>query len=574
MGTTETTAPRAPALIANGGRPEVVMRGVPDRPTGWTSWLTTTDHKRIGILYLYTTFLFFILGGVEALMMRLQLAQPNNTLLEPKTYDQLVTMHGTTMIFLFVVPVLAGFANYMVPLMIGARDMAFPRLNALSYWIFLAGGIVFYASVFFTPPSAGWTSYAPLSDNAFLPDNGIDAWILLIHLTGISSLLGAINFTATIHNMRAKGMGWGRMPLFIWTVLVYSYLLILALPAIAAAVTMLLTDRHFGTAFFDNTGGGDPMLWQHLFWFFGHPEVYIMILPVFGMISEILPVFARKPIFGYKAIAASSAAITFLSMLVWAHHMFATPTANVVLAFFMISSFAIAIPTGIKVFNWLATLWRGTIVFKTPLYFAAGFLSMFVIGGISGVILAIFPVDWYFNDTYFVVAHIHYVLFGGSVFGILGGLYYWFPKMSGRMLSEGLGKLSFWLVFVGFNTTFLIQHSLGLEGMPRRIYRYPDHGDWPIFNLISTVGSFILGIGILVTVVNVLISVRNGKRAGNDPWQGNTLEWFTQSPPPENNFDVVPRVRSVEPMKDIRRDVARAGRSEETVAQPATTGAT
>jgi cytochrome c oxidase subunit I len=573
MATTEAAA-RSRDAATNGGRPEIVVRGIPERPTGWTSWLTTTDHKRIGALYLYTTFLFFILGGVEALMMRLQLAQPDNTLLEPRTYNELVTMHGTTMVFLFVVPVLAGFANYMIPLMIGARDMAFPRLNALSYWVFLGGGIVFYTSLFFTPPSAGWTSYAPLSDNAFLPDNGIDAWILLIHLTGISSLLGAINFTATIHNMRAKGMGWGRMPIFVWTVLVYSYLLILALPAIAAAVTMLLTDRHFGTTFFDNTGGGDPMLWQHLFWFFGHPEVYIMILPVFGMISEILPVFARKPIFGYRAVVASAVAISFLGMLVWAHHMFATPTANVVLAFFMLSSFAIAVPTGIKIFNWLATLWRGTIVFKTPLYFAAGFLSMFVIGGISGVILAIFPVDWYFNDTYFVVAHIHYVLFGGSVFGIFAGLYYWFPKMSGRMLSEGLGKLSFWLMFAGFNMTFLIQHSLGLEGMPRRIYRYPDYSNWGAFNLISTIGSFILGIGVIVTVVNVLLSVRAGKRAGNDPWQANTLEWFTQSPPPENNFDIVPRVRSVEPMKDIRRDVARAGKSSETVAQPATTGAT
>jgi cytochrome c oxidase subunit 1 len=567
-----TTRPRL--ATSNGASPEIVVRGIPERATGWTSWLTTTDHKRIGLLYLYTTFLFFILGGAEALLMRLQLAQADNNLLEPKTYNELVTMHGTTMVFLFVVPVLAGFANYLLPLMIGARDMAFPRLNALSYWLFLGGGIVFYASVFFSPPQAGWTSYAPLSDNAFLPNNGIDAWILLIHLTGISSLLGAINFTATIHNMRAKGMGWGRMPIFVWTVLVYSYLLILALPAIAAAVTMLLTDRHFGTAFFDNTGGGDPLLWQHLFWFFGHPEVYIMILPVFGMISEILPVFARKPIFGYKAVVASAVAISFLGMLVWAHHMFATPTANVVLAFFMLSSFAIAIPTGIKIFNWLATLWRGTIVFKTPLFFAAGFLSMFVIGGISGVILAIFPVDWYFNDTYFVVAHIHYVLFGGSVFGIFAGLYYWFPKMSGRMLSEGIGKASFWLMFVGFNLTFLVQHSLGLEGMPRRIYRYPDYSNWPTLNLISTIGSFILGIGVLVTVANVLISVRNGKRAGNDPWQANTLEWFTQSPPPENNFDIVPRVRSVEPMKDIRRDVARAGRSSESVAQPATTGAT
>ncbi|MEA2478739.1 MAG: cytochrome c oxidase subunit, partial [Thermoleophilaceae bacterium] len=431
---------------------------------------------------------------------------------------------------------------------------------------------VFYASLFFTPPSAGWTSYAPLSDNAFLPDNGIDAWIFLIHLTGISSLIGAINFVATIHNMRAKGMGWGRMPLFVWSILVYAYLIVLALPAIAAAVTMLLTDRHFGTSFFDPTGGGDPMLWQHLFWFFGHPEVYIMVLPAFGMISEILPVFARKPIFGYKAIAASTAAIAFLSMLVWAHHMFATPTGTVVLAFFMLSSFAIAVPTGIKIFNWLATLWRGTLVMKTPLYFSVGFLATFVIGGISGVILAIFPVDWQLTDTYFVVAHFHYVLFGGTVFALFAGLYYWFPKMSGRMMSEGLGKVSFWLMFIGFNLTFLIQHSAGLSGMPRRIYTYPETAGWSTYNLISTIGSFILAIGVLVTCVNALISVKNGKKAGNDPWKGNTLEWFTQSPPPENNFDVVPRVRSVEPMKDIRREVQRGSEPAGSVAQPLASG--
>jgi cytochrome c oxidase subunit 1 len=457
--------------------------------------------------------------------------------------------------------------------MIGARDMAFPRLNALSYWLFLFGGIAFYSSLFFTPPGAGWTAYAPLSDNAYMQDNGVDAWIFMIHLTGISSLVGAINFTATIHNMRAKGMGWGRMPLFVWSILIYSYLLILALPAIAAAVTMLLTDRHFGTSFFDPTGGGDPLLWQHLFWFFGHPEVYIMVLPAFGIVSEVLPVFARKPIFGYKAIAASTAAIAFLSLLVWAHHMFATPMGTVVLAFFMLSSFAIAVPTGIKIFNWIATLWRGQIVFKTPLYFVAGFLGTFVLGGVTGIIVAIFPVDWQLHDTYFVVAHFHYVLMGGTTFAIIGGLYYWFPKMSGKLMSETLGKLSFWLMFVGFWLTFLVQHSLGMEGMPRRIYRYPDSAGWGTQNLVSTIGAFILGTGVLVTMINVIISLKNGKKAGNDPWKGNTLEWFTSSPPPENNFDEIPRVRSAEPMKDIRREVLRgAGDPAGSVAQPVAPG--
>ncbi len=548
--------------------PEVTLRQIKEPQTGWLSWLTTTDHKKIGIMYLVATFMFFILGGVEALLMRLQLAVSDNTLVNPHTYDALLTMHGTTMVFLFIVPVLAGFGNYLVPLMIGARDMAFPKLNALSFWLFIFGGLVFYASLFFDPPGAGWTSYAPLSDDAYLQSGGIDAWIFLVHLTGLGSLVGAINFVATIHNMRAKGMGWGRMPLFVWAILIYSFMLILALPSIAAAVTMLLTDRHFGTAFFDTTGGGDPLLWQHLFWFFGHPEVYIMILPAFGIISEILPVFARKPMFGYKAMAAALAAIAFLGMLVWAHHMFTTPTATVVLVFFMLSSFAIAVPTGIKIFNWIATLWRGSIVFKTPLYFAAALPALFVIGGISGVLLAIFPVDWQLHDTYFVVAHLHYVLFGGTVFGIFAGLYYWFPKMSGRMLSEGLGKLSFWVMFAGFNLTFLVQHSAGLSGMPRRIYRYPEAAGWEGFNFISTVGSFLLGIGVLITVVNVIRSLKKGRRAGNDPWQGNTLEWFTQSPPPENNFDVVPLVRSVEPMKDIRREVEKSTAAEGSVAQP------
>jgi cytochrome c oxidase subunit I len=550
-------------------RPEIVMHGLKDRPKGWLEWLTTTDHKKIGILYIVATFVFFIVGGVEALVMRLQLAQPDNTLVDPETYNGLVTVHGTTMVFLFMVPVLAGFGNYLVPLMIGARDMAFPRLNALSFWLLATGGIVFYASFFFEPPQAGWTMYPPLSDDVFSASGGVDAWIMMIHLTGISSILGAINFVATIHNMRARGMSWGRMPLFVWSILIYSYLLIAALPAVAAAVTMLLTDRNFGTAFFDPTAGGDPLLWQHLFWFFGHPEVYIMVLPVFGMVSEILPVFARKPIFGYKAIAASTVAIAFLGLLVWAHHMFTTPTATVVLAFFMLSSFTIAVPTGIKIFNWIATLWRGSIMMRTPLYFAAALPALFTIGGISGIMLAIFPVDWYLHDTYFVVAHFHYVLFGGAVFGLFGGLYYWFPKMTGRLMSEAAGKVSFWLMFVGFNVTFFVQHSAGLSGMPRRIYDYDESLGVTAFNLISTIGAFILGVGVVISLVNAVWSIKRGKRAGHDPWQGNTLEWFTSSPPPVNNFDVVPRVRSVEPMKDIRREVAAGAKPAETVAQPA-----
>jgi cytochrome c oxidase subunit 1 len=369
--------------------------------------------------------------------------------------------------------------------------------------------------------------------------------------------------------MRAPGMGWGRMPLFVWTILIYSYLLILALPSAAAAVTMLLTDRHFNTGFFDaTTPEGDPILWQHLFWFFGHPEVYIMILPAFGIISEVIPVFARKPIFGYKAIAASTAGIAFLGLLVWAHHMFTVPTSTVLLAFFMLASFTIGVPTGIKILNWVATLWGGNLVMKTPLYFAVGLIGNFLLGGVTGIILAVFPVDWQLHDTYYVVAHFHYVLMGGSVFGIFCGIYYWFPKMAGRMLSEGLGKLSFWLMFVGFNLTFLIQHSAGMSGMPRRIYDYPEATGWEWMNVVSTVGSYMLGLGVMVTAWNVLISLRKGRKAGNDPWSGNTLEWFTQSPPPDNNFDAVPRVRSVEPMRDIRREIASKTKPAETVSQP------
>lgn len=520
---------------------------------GLLAWVASIDHKQIGIMYLTATLFFFLVGGIEALLMRIQLARPENDFISSEVFNQLFTMHGTTMIFFVVMPFLIGIGVYLVPLMIGARDMAFPRLNALSYWLFVLGGLLLYFS-FFTQsgaPDVGWFAYTPLSEKPFTLNKGPTYWALGLLATGIGSVASGLNNIVTIITLRTPGLTMRRLPLFVWMILVTSFLLIFVMPIITSAFAMLLLDRLLGATFFMPATGGSAILYQHFFWGFGHPEVYILILPAFGIISEVIPVFSRKPIYGYEFVAGSTVAIGLLSLGVWAHHMFAVGLGNVFNAFFAIASMLIAIPTGIKVLNWTATMWGGKIHLATPMLFAVTFLIEFVVGGLSGVAIASPPIDWQATDTYFIVAHFHYTLFGGSLFAIFAGVYYWFPKMSGRMPSERLGKWHFWLTVIGFNLTFLVQHLLGLMGMPRRVYTYHDLPYWGDMNLISTVGSLILGLSVIVFVWNIIASLRSGTPAGNNPWKAWTLEWATTSPPPVHNFDLVPPVNSRRPLWDL-----------------------
>jgi cytochrome c oxidase subunit I len=549
----EDTARRGLVTVAPA---PIVSRPYPARRTTkgavFLSLLRTTDHKVIGRMYLVTSFVFFIAGGVMALLMRAELARPGLQYLSQEQYNQLFTMHGTVMLLLFATPLVFAFANLVLPLQIGSPDVSFPRLNALSYWLFLFGGLTVMAG-FITPGGAadfGWFAYAPLSDAVNSPGAGADLWIMGLVVGGLGTILGAVNMITTVITLRAPGMTMFRLPIFTWNILVTSVLVLLAFPVLTAALLGLMADRHLGAHIFDSANGG-AILWQHLFWFFGHPEVYIVALPFFGIISEVVPVFSRKPIFGYQTLVLATLGIAALSMTVWAHHMFVT--GAVLLPFFSFMSFLIAVPTGIKFFNWIGTMWRGSLTFETPMLFAIGFLVTFLFGGLSGVLLASPPVDFHVSDTYFVVAHFHYVLFGTIVFAAFAGVYFWFPKFTGRFLDERLGKLHFWTTFLGFHGTFLVQHWLGTEGMPRRYADYLPTDGFTTLNTISTVGSFVLGASMLSFLYNVYKSYRFGEPAtADDPWgSGNSLEWATSSPPPRHNFVTLPRIRSERPAFDL-----------------------
>ncbi len=526
---------------------------------GLAEWLTTTDHKRIGVLYMSTAFLLFLVAGLMALIMRAELTAPGLSVVSRPAYNELFTIHGTIMLLLFGTPMAIGLANYLVPLQIGAADMCFPRLNALSFWLFLFGALI-VLSGFLTIGGAaagGWTGYAPLTGPVYAPGVGQDLWIVGLGLTGIATVLGAINFMATIYARRAPGMHMWRLPIFTWNILVTSVLILLAFPPLNAALAMLFIDRHLGGSFFNPAMGGSAVLWQHLFWFFGHPEVYILILPFFGIVTEIIPVFSRKPIFGYRAFVFATLLIAALSLSVWAHHMFTTGAVS--LPFFSLASFAIAVPTGIKFFNWIATMWRGRLTFPTPMLWCLGFLYMFVIGGITGVIVASPPLDFHLQDTYFVVAHLHNVLIGGTVFAMFAGLYFWFPKMTGRRLDERLGRIHFAAWLVGFVVTFLPQYQLGLDGMPRRIADYGSSTGWEQLNVLSTLGSLLLGLGTLPFLLAVVLALRRPPDQPDDPWEANSLEWATSSPPPSHNFRHLPPIRSERPVFDARLAAADHG---------------
>ena len=530
--------------------------GVFRRPvatTGWRNWVFTVDHKKLGIMYGVAAFTFFIVGGIEALLIRLQLAAGENKILSAGAYNQMFTMHATTMVFLFAMPMAAAFANYLVPLQIGARDVAFPRINAFGFWCFLFGGL-FLNTAWFLGGAAdsGWFAYAPNTSVAFSPSHGVDFWALGLQITGIASLTGAINLIVTILNMRAPGMSLMKMPVFTWMILVTQFLLLFAIPVITVALFLLTFQRNFGASFFSVEKGADPLLWQHLFWIFGHPEVYILVLPAFGIVSEVLPTFSRKPLFGYKFVVFSGIAIGFLGWGVWAHHMFASGLGPVSVAVFSVATMAIAVPTGVKIVNWTMTLWGGKLRFTTAMLFAIGLIIEFTIGGLSGVTHAVSPSDTQQTDTYYVVAHFHYVLFGGAVFGLFAGFYYWWPKVFGKMLNERLGKWNFWLMVLGMNLTFGPMHILGLQGQPRRMQIWTDAraGDGffngAFWNLVSTVGSFILALGILMFIINVVKTTRSKVMAPADPWDARSLEWMTTNPPVEHNFDAIPTVHALD----------------------------
>ena len=547
--------PTQRALVPAVATPSTTF-GVFRRPvetTGWKSWAFTIDHKKIGIMYAATALFFFLVGGFEALLIRAQLAGEEGHILSADKYNQMFTMHATTMIFLFVMPVTTGIANYVVPLQIGARDVAFPRLNAFGYWTFLAGGLFLNSSwLLGGAPDGGWFMYAPNSSVPFSPSHGIDFWVLGLQITGIASLTSAINLIVTIINMRAPGMSLMKMPVFTWMALVTQFLLVFAIPVITVALFLLMFQREFDATFFDVNAGADPLLWQHLFWIFGHPEVYILILPSFGIVSEVLPVFSRKPLFGYPLVVFSGAAIGFLGWGVWAHHMFASGLGPVSVAVFAVSTMAIAIPTGVKIVNWTMTMWGGKLWFTTAMLFAMGLIVQFTIGGLSGVTHAVAPSDTQQTDTYYIVAHFHYVLFGGAVLGIFAGLYYWWPKVFGMQLSEKWGKANFWTMVVGLNLTFGPMHIVGLQGQPRRMYQTTaqraGEGFFNIsfWNLIASIGSLILGIGVLLFVINVIVTTRKGEKAPLDPWDARSLEWMTASPPKEHNFDAIPTVHHLD----------------------------